>query len=237
MERCTRTDSAGDRFSPAYDAKETAAGYLAGAALREAELGYEERAWADANAAVKLAPNRDVRSWAALALARAGDTAEAEKLAAELDKAFPLDTLVQKYRLPTIMAAIALRRKDPNRAIELLNPPTGRIGRYSFLLPIYVRGAFSCCAMTMRRQRNFKSSCPLWFGWGTLPGERWPGLVWPVLMLSTPQRSRRPQGSPQRIRISYPLERRRPRHPIYKQAKAEYASCNSRAVLRVQQAL
>jgi hypothetical protein len=34
---------------------------------------------------------------AALALARAGDTAAAEKLAAELDKTFPLGTLVQRY--------------------------------------------------------------------------------------------------------------------------------------------
>jgi len=57
---------------------------------------------------------------AALALARAGDTAAAEKLAAELDKTFPLDTLVQRYWLPTIRAAVALERKDPNRAIELL---------------------------------------------------------------------------------------------------------------------
>jgi len=73
-----------------------------------------------ANAAVKLAPNRDGRAMAALALARAGDTAGAEKLVGELDKAFPLDTLVQGYWLPTIRAAIALQRKDPNDAIELL---------------------------------------------------------------------------------------------------------------------
>ncbi len=57
------------------------------------ELGNPGQAHADANAAVKLAPNRDVRATAALALTRAGDTAAAEKLAAELDKAFPLDTL------------------------------------------------------------------------------------------------------------------------------------------------
>ena len=69
---------------------------------------------------LKLAPNRDVRAMAALAFARAGDTARAERLTAELDKTFPLDTLVQRYWLPTIRAAVALERKDPNRAIELL---------------------------------------------------------------------------------------------------------------------
>jgi tetratricopeptide (TPR) repeat protein len=123
------------------EARETAAGYLAGAALREADLGYKQQARADASAAVKLAPNRDVRAWAALALARAGDTSGAEKLAVELDKAFPVDTLVQRYWLPTIRAAVALHRKDANRAVELLkaaNPV--ELGDTGFMLPIYVRG-------------------------------------------------------------------------------------------------
>jgi len=102
------------------DAKETAAVYQAAAALREVEAGNREQARAEADAALKLAPNRWVRAMAALALARAGDTAGAEKLAAELDKAFPLDTLVQRYWLPTIRAGVALERKDPNRAIGLL---------------------------------------------------------------------------------------------------------------------
>jgi eukaryotic-like serine/threonine-protein kinase len=102
------------------DAKESAAAYQAAAALREVESGNREQARAEAHAAVKLAPNRDVQAIAALALARAGDTAGAEKLAAELDKTFPLGTLVQRYWLPTTRAAVALERKDPNRAIELL---------------------------------------------------------------------------------------------------------------------
>ena len=97
-------------------------------------------------AAVKLAPNRDVRAMAALALARAGDTAGAEKLAAELDKAFPLDTRVQRYWLPTIRAGVALERKDPNRAIELLKvASTVELGSITpdltiFLCPAYLRG-------------------------------------------------------------------------------------------------
>ena len=102
------------------EAKEAAAAYQAAAALREVESGNREEARAEANAALKVAPNRDVRAIAALALARAGDTAGAEKRAAELDKTFPLDTLVQTYWLPTIRAGVALERKDPNRAIELL---------------------------------------------------------------------------------------------------------------------
>jgi DNA-binding winged helix-turn-helix (wHTH) protein/Tfp pilus assembly protein PilF len=102
------------------DAKERAAAYQAAVALGEVESGNLEQARAEAKAALKLAPNHDVRAIAALALARTGDTAAAEKQAAELDKTFPLDTLVQRYWLPTIRAAVALERKDPNRAVELL---------------------------------------------------------------------------------------------------------------------
>ena len=123
------------------DAKETAAGYLASASLREVESGNREQARADADAALKLAPNRDVQAMAALALARAGDTAAAEKLAAELDKTFPLDTLVQRYWLPTIRAAVALQRKDPNRAVELLQVSSAiELGDAGNLLPVYLRG-------------------------------------------------------------------------------------------------
>jgi tetratricopeptide (TPR) repeat protein/predicted Ser/Thr protein kinase len=127
------------------DAQETAAAYQAVAALREVEAGNREQARAEAQAAVKLAPNRDVRAIAALALARAGDAAGAEKLAAELDKTFPLDTLVQRYWLPTIRAGVALDRQDPNRAIELLKAAsTVELGMAAnlpiFLFPAYLRG-------------------------------------------------------------------------------------------------
>jgi tetratricopeptide (TPR) repeat protein len=128
------------------DAKESAASYQATAALREVESGNREQARADANAALKLAPNHDVKVGATLALARAGDTAEAEKLAAELDKTYPLDTLVQRNWLPTIRAAVALERKDPSRAIELLRDASAiELGQATsglsiYLCPAYVRG-------------------------------------------------------------------------------------------------
>jgi predicted Zn-dependent protease len=110
------------------------------------ESGNREQARSEANAALKLAPNRDVRTVAALAFARAGDTAGAEKLAAELDKTYPLDTLVQRNWLPTIRAAVALERKDPNRAVELLKEANAiELGQATsalaiFLCPVYIRG-------------------------------------------------------------------------------------------------
>jgi eukaryotic-like serine/threonine-protein kinase len=120
--------------------------YQAAAAVREVASGNRRQARADADAALTLAPNREVRELAALALARAGDTAAAEKLAAELDNAFPLGTLVQRYWLPTIRAAVALQRKDPIRAVELLKvvsaielgePGTNLV---VVLCPVYLRG-------------------------------------------------------------------------------------------------
>ncbi len=127
------------------DAKEIAATYQAAAALREVESGYPTQARAEADAALKLAPNRDVQAMAALAVARSGDTASAEKLAAELDRAFPLGTLVQEYWLPTIRAAAALEHRDPSRAIELLQASNlielGQPTQVTvYLCPVYLRG-------------------------------------------------------------------------------------------------
>jgi len=123
------------------DARETAAGYEARMALGEVESGMREQARSDAYAAIKLASNRDVLERAALALALAGDTAAAEKLAAELDRTFPLDTLVQRYWLPAIGAAVALQRKDPGKAIELLETSTPiELGDNGNLIPAYLRG-------------------------------------------------------------------------------------------------
>jgi tetratricopeptide (TPR) repeat protein len=136
------TESAGRN-----DAKETAATYYAAAALREVESGNREQTRTDARLALKLAPNRDVRDMAALALARTGDTAGAENLAADLDKTFSLDTLVQRYWLPSIRAAVALQRKDPSRAVELLKVASvielsaGDITAVQVsLCPVYLRG-------------------------------------------------------------------------------------------------
>jgi DNA-binding winged helix-turn-helix (wHTH) protein/tetratricopeptide (TPR) repeat protein len=123
------------------DAKETAAWYEAGTALGEVESGMREEARSDAYAAIKLASNRDVLERVALALALAGDTAAAEKLAAELERTFPLDTLVQRYWLPAISAAVALQHKDPKRAVQLLQVMGPiELGDHGDFFAIYLRG-------------------------------------------------------------------------------------------------
>lgn len=101
--------------------RETAAIYLARLSLLEADVGEREQARTDARmAAVKAPQNRDVQATASIALVRAGGVAAGEKLAEELNRDHPVDTLAQRYWLPSIRAAAALERKDPARAAELL---------------------------------------------------------------------------------------------------------------------
>ena len=161
------------------DAKETAALYQATAALVEVQYGNAEMARAHANAAVKLAANRDVRVMAALTLAQTGDIAAAKKMVADLDESFPMDTLVQRYWLPTIRAAVALQIKDPSQAIELLNEtnsielsqPTNLAVP---LCPIYLRGeAYLMMRDGPRAQAEFQKFVDHWglvsnFPWGAL---------------------------------------------------------------------
>ena len=207
------------------DAKEAAATYQVAAALREVE-GNRKQALADAEAAVRLAPNRDVQAMAALALARAGDTAAAENLAAELDKTFPLDTLVQRYWQPTIRAAVALERKDPNRAVELLNlASTVELGQTTnltvILCPAYLRGeAYLMLHDGNRAAAEFQKfidhyGLALNFPWGALARF---GLARAYAM----------QGSTVKARAAYQdfltlWKDADPDIPILKEAKAEYA--------------
>jgi DNA-binding winged helix-turn-helix (wHTH) protein len=129
----------------ASGAKETAGGYLAEQALREVEWGNQGTAKSDVAAALKLSQTLEVEEVSALVLARAGDTAGAQKLARELDKKHPDDTMVQQYWLPAISAAIALEQKNAQRAVEVLQksksvelglPIVGPI----VLCPAYLRG-------------------------------------------------------------------------------------------------
>ena len=105
------------------DATETAALWRANAALREAEFGDSSLARQDALAAVALAPGRDVRSVANLALARAGD-ARTQAMAESLAKEFPQDTIVQGYWLPSIRSALGLNQRNAAGALEILQTAT-----------------------------------------------------------------------------------------------------------------
>jgi len=60
---------------------------------------------------------QNVEVLAALALARIGDASKARALVEELEKRYPSDTLLRLYWLPTIKAAIELRKGNSSQAI------------------------------------------------------------------------------------------------------------------------
>lgn len=94
------------------------------AGLRDAEIGDRARARQHTTSALALASTRNVQTLAALALAREGEIAEAQKIADRLAAKYPSRTLLNSYWLPTIRAAIELSRRNPARAIELLRTAT-----------------------------------------------------------------------------------------------------------------
>jgi len=128
------------------DYKEAAALWKINAALRDAEFGDTAKVGREVRETLALDSGRNVRVFAALALARIGETATADALADELYRDHPMDTMLAVYRLPCIRAAAALASGDPMRALELLEPvkpyelgeppPSG----LATLYPAYLRG-------------------------------------------------------------------------------------------------
>lgn len=109
----------------------------------EAEFGNLEAAQFQATQALHISNASDPTVATALAFARSGEGAEAQRLADKLNQRFPVNTTVQSYWLPTIRAAIALQRNNPQQAIaELEQAKQYELGNQGFLYmaPVYVRG-------------------------------------------------------------------------------------------------
>ncbi len=146
LEKSRQLSAQAEESARRNDSKETAAFWQGNEALREVEFGNFAVGLKQAREALELAPGRDVKVEAALALARGGDLAAAQKLVDALNQEFPLDTLMQSYWLPTVRAAIALQRRDSTKAItnlraseqfELADPPPFAAGT---MYPVYLRG-------------------------------------------------------------------------------------------------
>src|SRR5215472_15369100 len=103
--------------------KEPAAMWLADAALREAAFGNYEQARQFTNESEKIAPDsRDSHVLMALALARAGDAARVQTIVGDLNRRFPVNTIIQSVWLPTIRAQLELSRGNAAKAVDLLQP-------------------------------------------------------------------------------------------------------------------
>ena len=101
---------------------------------------------------LSLFRSRDADYGPAFALALLRDLAQAQTIAAELDRRYPQDTSVQFSYLPTLRALEALNQGGPARALEMTQaaapydlavPGTAYFTGASFfgaLYPVYVRG-------------------------------------------------------------------------------------------------
>jgi tetratricopeptide (TPR) repeat protein/predicted Ser/Thr protein kinase len=128
------------------DSKESAALWQVDAALREAEFGDAAVAKQDVAASLALNPGRDVKLFAALASARAGDKARVKPIADELEREYPSDTILKVYWLPTIKAAMELNAGNPTQALVYLEAAEpyelGTPGQFQMgtMYPVYIRG-------------------------------------------------------------------------------------------------
>jgi Tfp pilus assembly protein PilF len=131
--------------------KETASGYEADAALREALFGNAAEAKQRAAAALALATPRDVEYGIALASALTDTKKKSQtqitKRVDDLSRRFPEDTVVQFNYLPTVNAVLQINAGNPAKAIQILEAARpyelGSPSNISISLsmyPVYVRG-------------------------------------------------------------------------------------------------
>lgn len=95
------------------DSKEAAALWQVNAAIREAEFGEIATAKQDVAAALALASGRDVRLFAALTLARVGETSRAKVISEELERSYPSDTMLKIYWLPYHQGGNRIESQQP----------------------------------------------------------------------------------------------------------------------------
>jgi serine/threonine protein kinase len=123
--------------------KEAAALSLSLGAFRDSQVGNNDQAIVGAKRALRLAAGRDIRLNSALVLATAGHTKEAKLLVAALNHDFPLDTMMQNYSLPCVLAEIELEKRNPTKALDLLEatrPYEMAWTSFDRLYPAYLRG-------------------------------------------------------------------------------------------------
>jgi tetratricopeptide (TPR) repeat protein len=193
-------------------------------ARAEAEVGNVLEARRVAAQALKGNPSRDRQLLLALVLARAGDVEQAQRLADSLDGAFPLDTSIQHYGLPTIRAAMKLQANDPAGAVEILRRTEkyelADADSFSVLYPAYIRGL---AYLQMHEGRLAAAEFEKLLAHPGLVGTSVTGALSRVQLA----RAQRMVGDEAAARNSYEdfftlWKDADPDIPIYQQAKAEY---------------
>jgi eukaryotic-like serine/threonine-protein kinase len=211
------------------EGKERAAEWQMNSALREAEFGNATEASGETGLALGLASTRDVQVLAALALARVGDSARAQKIADELEKQNAFNTMIIGYWLPLSVRrskSIAAILGRPSRFSGWQFPtswvfPRQRLNLADFsMLPTFAARRICSCARAMKPGRSFRNSS------NNAASSRI--ASWAQLAHLGLARAYAMQGDSAKARAAYQdfltlWKNADPDIPILKQAKAEYA--------------
>ncbi len=194
-------------------------------ALQNAEVGRAIEAHQIQNHALQDKLERGQRMILALSLARSGRTDEANRLADEVSREAPWDTLVQKYLVPTVRAAVMLQKHNPRAAIDLLRGTVQYDLAYTlsfdYLYPAYIRG------LAYLELGDDRSAAGEFQKLIDNPGLCWKFITGPLARLQL-GRAQKMMGDNAAARGSYKeflttWKDADPDLPIYRQAKAEYA--------------
>jgi eukaryotic-like serine/threonine-protein kinase len=194
-------------------------------ALQNAEAGRAIQARKIQNLALQSKLERNRKMVLALSFARSGKTDEASRLAEGVSQEAPLDTIVQKYLVPTVRAAVKLQQHDPAAAIDLLRG-TVRYERadtqsFDYLYPAYIRG------LAYLESGDGRSAASEFQKLIDNPGLCLESVNGPLAQLHL-ARAQKMVGDETAARKSYETfldlwKSADPDIPIYQQAKAEYA--------------
>jgi DNA-binding winged helix-turn-helix (wHTH) protein len=193
-------------------------------ALEDAEVGKDAQAQRYENEAAGSPLDRNGKIALALALARTGRGAEADRLADQVSAERPEDTLVQHYFVPSIRAAIKLRQHDPAKAIDLLRGTAKydlAFTGFDYLYPAYIRG------LAYLELGDGRSAAAQFQELIDNPGFSVRHVTGPLAWLQL-GRAQKTMGDETAARKSYETfldlwKNADPDIPIYQQAKAEYS--------------
>jgi tetratricopeptide (TPR) repeat protein len=165
----------------------------------------------------------------ALSLARSGRIDQAKRLADEVGREAPLDTIVQRYLVPTVHAAVKLQQQDPDAAIDLLRGTAqydlAFNDSFDFLYPAYIRG------LAYLESGDGRSAAGEFQKLIDNPGMSWDYITGPLARLQL-GRAQRLMGDNASARNSYEeflsiWKDADPDLPVFRQAKAEYAELST----------
>jgi eukaryotic-like serine/threonine-protein kinase len=194
-------------------------------ALQNAEAGRAVQARKIQDLALQSRLERNRKMVLALSFARSGKTGEANQLAEEVSQEAPLDTIVQKYLVPTVRAAVKLQQHDPAAAIDLLRGTIrydlADTQSFDYLYPAYIRG------LAYMESGDGRSAAGEFKKLIDNPGLCLESITGPLAQLQL-GRAQKMMGDEAAAQKSYETfldlwKSADPDVPVYQQAKAEYA--------------